>query len=71
MPYNLTLSPACYPLNWYILFVMGVLEQPASETFVHNPMTIPQLRHGYTIITSHKHDKQRHSLADVNVSQIM
>ena len=27
-------------LKLFILFVMGVLEQPASETLVHNVMTI-------------------------------
>ena len=45
---------------------MGVLEQPASETLVHIVMTISQLRHGDTIITSH--DRQSQSLADVDVS---
>ena len=47
---------------------MGVLEQPASETFVHNVMMIRYLHHGDAIITSHKHDKQSQPLADVNVS---
>ena len=45
-----------------------MLEQPANETLVHNVMRIRKLRHGDAIITSHKHDKQSHTLADVNVS---
>ena len=45
-----------------------MFEQPASETLVHNVKAIRQLRHGDTIITSHKQEKQSQSLADVNVS---
>ena len=45
-----------------------MLEQPASETLVHNVMTILKLRHCDTIIKSHKQDKQSQSLADANVS---
>ena len=68
MPYNLKPIPACYPFKIIILFVAGMLEQPASKTFVHNAMTIRQLCHGDAIISSHKHDKQSQSFGDVNVS---
>ena len=36
MLYNLTPSPDCYPVK----FLMGMLEQPSSETVVHNVMAI-------------------------------
>ena len=45
-----------------------MLEQSASETLIHNVMTIHSIRHGGMIITSHKHDKQNQLLADVKVS---
>ena len=53
MPYNLTQDPPATFLKLFILLVAWVLEQPASETLVHNVMTILQLCHGDTIITSH------------------
>ena len=43
---------------------MGMLEQPASETLVHKVMAMCLLRCDDTIITSHKHNKQRQSLPD-------
>ena len=68
MPYNLAPSSASYPFKIIYFICTGVLEQPASETLVHNVVTISQLCHDDTIITSHKQDKQCQSLADVNVS---
>ena len=48
MPYNLTVIhpvPLVTLLKWFILFVTGVLEQPDSESLVHNSITICSLRH--------------------------
>ena len=70
MPYNLNLALLVIFLKRFILFVTGVLKQPSSETIVHNVMAM-LLRHGDTIITSQKHDKQSQSLAYVNVSPPM
>ena len=35
MSENLTPKPNCYPYNWLIHFVTGVLEQPAKQTLIH------------------------------------
>ena len=51
MPNNLTADPACYPLNVFF-FVTGVFEQQATETIVHNVITIHWQRHGDTIFMS-------------------
>ena len=42
MLYNLTPSPVplLTLLKYFILFVTGVLEQPSSQTLVHNVMDI-------------------------------
>ena len=45
LQYYLPQNAASYPNNWNIVFVMEVLEQPGSETCVHNVATIRELRH--------------------------
>ena len=67
MPYKLTPSHACYPFKMIYLIGhggVGTAIQRNSCTQRH-PGTF--LRHGDTIITSVKHDKQSQSLADINV----
>ena len=70
MLYNLTPNPSCYSLKCLNLFVTGVFEQQASENSCTQRHDDTFLRHGDTIITSGKHDKQSQSSADfiVNVS---
>ena len=41
-----------------------MLEQPASETLLHKVMALCLLPGDDTIITSHKHNKQRQSFPD-------
>ena len=48
-------------IKWNIVFVMEVLEQPGSETCVHNIVMICELRHTNV-------DKQNKLLADVDVT---
>ena len=48
-------------IKWKIVFVTEVLEQPGSETRVHNVVTIRELRHANV-------DKQNKLLTDVDVT---
>ena len=54
-------TPLVTLIQWNIVFVTEVLEQPGSETRVHNVVTIRDLRHANV-------DKQSKLLADVDVT---
>ena len=54
-------NPLVTLIKWNIVFVTEVLEQPGSETCVHNVVTIRELLHANV-------DKQSKLLADVDVT---
>ena len=62
------LAPSFLPFKMIYFIYTGDVGTASQRNSCTQLMAIRQLRHGDTIITSNKHDKQIWSLAELNVS---